>query len=190
MADELLSTVRLRRHAAALRGKATQVLQETIQDYEKKMARLGELTDWLVQARKEAKLIPRDDPAHANIPKVEAMIAKLEGEISELELRQEAALTELVNETGPLTLELEDGTQRVLAAQKATAGGVEALLPRDFLAVWRVAKVFEGSVVLGGLPARLQFGDAGQVATVKLEAKRKPKRGAVVGTEASLFGRD
>lgn len=190
MADELLRAVRLRRYAATLRGKATQVLEETSKAYEIKMRRLQELTDWLVQARQDAKRIPPDHPAHANIPKVEAMIAKIEGEIEEIELQQEAALTELVKESGSLVLELEDGTHRVLATQKATAGGGEALLPRELLAVWRVARVFEGSIVLGDKPTRLQFGDATQVATVKLAAKRKCKKGAVVGEEASLFGKD
>jgi hypothetical protein len=189
--SELQRAVRLRHYTATLGGEGFKVLETLSQEWEKKTTKLAELQDWMRDAIGELhKYIPEDDERWQVYARVEAAAKKLEQEIDDLEIQMEACLTASLAANGPATLELEDGTTRILSATGRTAGGGESLLPRDFLAVWRVAKVFQGSVHFGDKPAALRFGDAGQVATVKLAPKiKKAKKDAVVG-EGALFGRD
>ncbi len=167
------------------------MLEELSQAWEKKNAKLAELEDWLKDAFGELhKHIPEDDERWQVYGRVEEAAKKLRKELDETEEQMEAALTASLAESGPCILELEDGTTRTLSAASRTAGGGEAILPKDFLAVWRVVKALQGSVFLGGQPAQLKFGDKGQVATVKLAPKvKRPKKDAVVG-EGGLFGKD
>jgi hypothetical protein len=191
MGEELLRQVRLRRHRSTIGGNVLQALEEFTEEWEKTSAKLGELTDWLASAAIELRGAAPGDPRRDVYARVEADAKRLEKELEDIELKQEATLSAILEESGPLTLQLEDGTTRTLAARANTAGGVEALLPRDFLAVWRVCSVFSGSVVLGGQATRLKFGDKNQVATVKFERKKKvAKKDAVIGEEVSLFGKE
>jgi hypothetical protein len=152
---------------------------------------LQELNDWCHRAAKELRNIPDGDDRWKVYNKYKLEAETIEKEIEQIEQTQEAALTNLVKESGPIVLEMEDGALRTLAASPGSRGDGETLLPRDFLNVWRVCKVFEGSVVMGGVPAKLSFGDAAQVATVRVMARRKPaKKGAVVSEDGSLFGKD
>lgn len=189
---DFLRKVKLRRYRTQVRGNALQAIQDSLEVYQKKTSKLAEVQDWLRDASLELRGAPKSDPRWATWQQVADAAKKMEREIAELELLQEAALTEHLERTGPLCLNFEDGSSRVLASRAETAGGKADLLPADLLTVWRVASVFEGSVVLGGAAARLEFGDKPQIATVKLTAKaKKPKAGAVVGEEGTtLFGKD
>jgi hypothetical protein len=183
--------VRLRRYLAITKGGEVAVLEATIPEWEKKTQRLQELNDWCHRAAKELRNIPDGDDRWKVYNKYKLEAETIEKEIEQIEQTQEAALTNLVKESGPIVLEMEDGALRTLAASPGSRGDGETLLPRDFLNVWRVCKVFEGSVVMGGVPAKLSFGDAAQVATVRVMARRKPaKKGAVVSEDGSLFGKD
>jgi hypothetical protein len=191
--EEFLRRVRLRRYLAITKDDPLSKLSDTIPDWEKKTERLAELTEWCHKAARqlERENARPDDPRWETYNRYEQEARRIEKEIEELEQTQEAALTHLAETNGPIVLEMEDGTLRTLAASPGDRGDGEPLLPRDFLAIWRVAKVFEGSVVLGGVPARLSFGDAAQASTLRLEAKqKKPKKDAIVSEEGSLFGRD
>ena len=155
------------------------------------MEKLQELVSWLLQAERELKGVKKDDPRWETLGQVKAAKERLEIEIEQLEQEQEAALTDRLVETGPVTLRQEDGSIRVLSATNRTAGGVEGLLPRSLLEVWRVAEVFGGSVVLDGERAELRFGWREQFEALKAKPKeKKAKKGAVIGEEASLFGRE
>jgi hypothetical protein len=185
--------VRLQRNLAITKGDPMSKLSDTIPAWEKKTERLAELTEWCHRAARqlERENARPDDPRWEVHNKYEQEARRIEKEIEEIEQTQEAALTHLAETRGPIVLEMEDGTLRTLAATPGDRGDGEPLLPRDFLAVWRVAKVFDGSVCLGGVPTKLSFGDAAQAATLRLEAKRKPaKKGAIVSEEGALFGKD
>lgn len=164
------------------------MLEQSLEEMQKKMARLQELNDWCYRAARELKAAPPSDPRWETYNTVKARAEQAEKEIEDLELQQEAALTEIVKANGPLVLEMEDGTLKTVAASPGDRGEGDPLLPRDLLSVWRVAKVFEGSIIMGGQPTRLQVGNPSQIATLRMN--KKPKRGAVVGEETSLFGKD
>jgi sugar diacid utilization regulator len=149
---------------------------------------LQELTDWCFRAARELAGAPQSDPRWPVYNEFKAEADALDKEISDLELQQEAALTEIVKSGSPIVLEMEDGTHKTLAATPGDRGAGGSLLPRDLLNVWRIAKVFEGSVVMGGQPTRLSFGSADQALTVRLA--KKPKKDAVVSEDGHLFGRD
>lgn len=152
---------------------------------------MGELIAWLVQAERELRGVKKSDPRWQTFGDVKAAKERLEQEIEQLEQEQEAALADRLAETGPVTLRQEDGSLRVLSQSRRVAGGSDAILPSDFLHVWRVAEVFGGSVVLDGERAELRFGWKQQLEALKAKPKeKKAKRNAVIGEEASLFGRE
>jgi hypothetical protein len=158
-------------------------LQETLATWQRKTDKLQEVQEWLRDATLELVGVPASDSRWATLKQVTDARDKIVRELEELETLQEAALTEHLERVGPLHLNFEDGSSRVLSSKSITAGGRADLLPSDLLSVWRVAAVFQGSVVLGEAPAKLEFGDKAQVATVKLTAKaKKPK--LTVGEEA------
>ncbi len=166
-------------------------MEALLSNWREKKDKLCELIAWLVQAERELRGVKKADPRWQTLGEVKAAKERLEQEIEQLEQEQEAALTDRLAEEGPVTLRLEDGGQRVLSARADTAGGTADLLPRDLLAVWRVAEVFGGSVVLDGERAALRFGWRDQLEALKAKPKeKKVKRNAVIGDEASLFGRD
>jgi hypothetical protein len=191
--EEFLRRVRLRRYLAITKDDPLSKLSDTIPDWEKKTERLAELTEWCHKAARqlERENARPDDPRWETYNKYEQEARRIEKEIEELEQIQEAALTHLAETRGPIVLEMEDGTLRTLAASPGDRGDGEPLLPRDFLAVWRIAKVFDGSVCLGGVPTKLEFGNPGQISTVRLSAKekRQPKKDAIVSEDGSLFGK-
>lgn len=183
----------MRRYQAVTKGAEVATLEASIPAWEKKTERLAELTDWCRRAARQLEQdnARPDDPRWEVYNKYEQEARRIEKEIDEIEQTQEAALTNLAETRGPIVLEMEDGTLRTLAASPGDRGDGDPLLPRDFLAVWRVAKVFEGSVVMGGVPTRLSFGDTAQVATVRLSAKqKKPKKPVVTGERGGLFAED
>lgn len=157
--------------------------------WQKKTARLQELTDWLFAATKELKGVPATDERWPVYRRIEAAAKRLEGELPELAEQQDEDLARHLERTGPLTLEQEDRTQLIAAAHSSVAGGQADLLPADILRVWRVASALEGSVALGGERTALRFGDAEQIRTVKL-APKKARKGAVTGEADSLFGKE
>jgi hypothetical protein len=162
-----------------------------LSDWREKKDKLAALIAWLVQAERELRGVKKADPRRQTLGEVKAAKERLEQEIEQLEREQEAALTDRLAEEGPVTLRQEDGSHRVLAATNRTAGGAAGILPGDVLRVWRVAEVFKGSVVLDGERAELRFGWRDQLEALKAKPKeKKAKRNAVIGDEASLFGRD
>ncbi len=166
-------------------------MEELLSDWRKKKDKLAELIAWLVPAEKELKGADRSDPRRQTFSQIKAAKERLEQEIITLEEQQEAELTRALEESGPLTLRLEDGEYRILASSLRTAGGTAPILPAAFLKVWRVAEVFGGSVVLAGERAELRFGWREQLEALKAKPKeKKAKRGAIIGEEASLFGRE
>jgi hypothetical protein len=166
-------------------------VEALLSNWREKKDKLAELVAWLVQAERELRGVKKADPRWVTLGSVKAAKERLEQEIEQLEQGQEAALTDRLAEEGPVTLWLEDGSTRVLAGSLRTAGGVAPLLPADLLRVWRVAEVFGGSVVLDGERAALRFGWRDQLEALKAKPKeKKAKKNAVIGDEASLFGRD
>jgi hypothetical protein len=173
-----------------MRGREIETLEKSIPLWEQKAGRLAELTKWCHEAARqlERENATPGDPRWEVYGKYENEAKRLEKEIEQIEETQEAAVAAIVKERGPIVLEMEDGSTRTLASSPGDRGDGEPLLPRDFLAVWRVAKVFEGSVVMGGVPTKLAFGDTGQISSVRLSAKeKKPKKGAFTGEEGRLF---
>lgn len=166
-------------------------MEALLSDWRKKKDKLAELVSWLYQAERELKRADRKDPRWQTLSEVIAAKDRLEEQINAIEQEQETALTEVLARQGPVTLRLEDGATRTLAANRQVAGGTADLLPADILRVWRVAEVFDGSIVLDGERAALRFGWREQLEALKQKPKeRKAKKGGVIGEEASLFGRD
>jgi hypothetical protein len=141
----------------------------------------------MAKAAKELRKVPKGHEHHATYARIKQAADDLEKEIDADGQRIETELTERLQASGPLVLQMEEGECRVVAASPHVAGGGQALLPRDLLSVWRVAEVFHGSVVLGGSPSRLTFGDREQVATIKHETKNNKKLKAAEAGEGRLF---
>ncbi len=152
------------------RGKKT--LEPLLDEWRATVDKLDELQQWLVKAYEEVKTCKPIDQRWSTYREVESAAQKLDERLEQIEKHQEEALTAYLSTNGPVTLQLQDGTRRVLSATPQTAGGTADLLPKDLLAVWRVAAVFQGSVCTDGAAVtRLKFGDAAQIA-----ATRPPKK--------------
>ena len=165
-------------------------MEELLSDWREKSNKLLELIEWLRQAERELKGAPKADPRWATYNDIKAAAERLEKGIETLEEQQEAELTDHLAKEGPLTLRLEDGEYKTVSAAGKSAGG-GTLLPADLLRVWRVAEVFQGSVLLGNERAELRFGWREQLEALKAKPKeKKAKKNAVIGEESSLFGRE
>ncbi len=130
------------------RGKKT--LEPLLDEWREVVDRLDTLQAWLVVAYEEVKTCKPIDQRWSTYREVESAAQKLDERLEQIEKHQEEALTAYLSTNGPVTLQLQDGTRRVLSATPQTAGGTADLLPKDLLDVWRVAAVFNGSVCTDG----------------------------------------